>query len=47
MQGRVTDHRVGVTEHGMEGVLNGTRLHIFVEALQARHKQEQLEELDV
>lgn len=47
VQGRVTDHRVGLTEHGMEGVLGGTRLHVFVDALQAQHKQEQLEELEL
>ena len=43
----MTDHRVSLTEHGMEGVLGGARLHVFLEALQAQHQQEQLEELDL
>ena len=38
MQGRVTDHRVGVTEHGIEGVLSGERLDVFVEAAMAWHQ---------
>ena len=35
-QGRVTDHRVGLTEHGIDSVLAGERLDPFIEALQAR-----------
>ena len=46
-QGRVTDHRVGVTEHGIEGVMDGSRLHVFVDALHAQHQEMQLEMLDV
>ena len=46
-QGRVTDHRVGVTEHGIEGVMDGSRLHVFVDALHAQHQEVQLEMLDV
>ena len=41
VQGRVTDHRVGVTEHGMDGVLSGERLGVFVEALRL-HEQSSL-----
>ena len=47
VQGRVTDHRVGVTEHGIEGVMNGGRLHVFVDALHAQQQQMQLEMLDI
>ena len=46
LQGRVTDHRVGVTEHGMEGVLSGERLGVFVEALQVHHQGLLLANLD-
>ncbi|KAL4447668.1 hypothetical protein ABPG75_004887 [Micractinium tetrahymenae] len=45
-QGRVTDHRVGVTEHGMEGVLSGERLQVFIEALQVHHQTQQLANLE-
>jgi len=46
MQGRVTDHRVGVTEHGMEGVLSGERLAVFIEALQLHHQSQLLANLE-
>lgn len=39
-QGRITDHRVGLTEHGMEDMLAGAKLPAFIEALQ---RQEQVE----
>jgi peptide chain release factor 1 len=42
LQGRVTDHRVGFTEHGIEGVLSGARLDAFIDALQAHHRQQLL-----
>ncbi|KAL4856868.1 Peptide chain release factor 1 [Chlorella vulgaris] len=45
-QGRVTDHRVGVTEHGMDGVLSGERLGVFIEALQVHHQSQLLASLD-
>lgn len=41
-QNRVTDHRVGVTSHNLEGVLEGT-LTEFTEALQASEMDERLE----
>ena len=44
-QGRVTDHRVGVTEHGIESVMNGERLTVFADALQLRHQAELLAQL--
>ncbi len=44
-QGRVTDHRVGVTEHGMEAVLAGERLDGFIEALQLQAQADALASL--
>lgn len=41
-QGRVTDHRVGHTEHGIERVLAGESLDVFTEALQAQHTNDRL-----
>ncbi|XP_020275294.1 uncharacterized protein LOC109849821 isoform X2 [Asparagus officinalis] len=32
-QGRVTDHRVGITDHSIEDVLEGERLDVFIDAL--------------
>ncbi len=40
-QGRVTDHRVGLTSHRMEAILQG-ELDEFAEALQAQDRAEQL-----
>jgi peptide chain release factor 1 len=40
-QGRVTDHRVGLTSHRMEAILQG-ELDEFTDALQAQHRAEQL-----
>ncbi|KAL5229693.1 hypothetical protein ABZP36_028469 [Zizania latifolia] len=40
-QGRVTDHRVGVTHHSIEDVMEGESLDIFIDALLLR------EEMDV
>lgn len=42
----MTDHRVGVTEHGLPAVLAGERLDVFVEALRMHHQVEQLANLD-
>ena len=42
----MTDHRVGVTEHGIEAVLSGDRLDIFVDALAEHHKSQMLANLD-
>lgn len=41
-QGRTTDHRIGVTEHGMEGVLGGERLDVFIDALRLAYQSELL-----
>jgi peptide chain release factor 1 len=40
--GRVTDHRVGVTEHALEAVLAGERLDGFVDALRRKWQAESL-----
>ncbi|XP_073111566.1 peptide chain release factor 1, mitochondrial isoform X3 [Elaeis guineensis] len=32
-QGRVTDHRVGITHHSIEDIMEGGRLDIFIDAL--------------
>jgi peptide chain release factor 1 len=40
-QGRVTDHRVGLTSHRIEAILQG-ELDEFTEALQAQNRAEQL-----
>ncbi|KAK9818328.1 hypothetical protein WJX72_010686 [[Myrmecia] bisecta] len=44
-QGRVTDHRVGVTEHGIDAVLNGERLDVFADALSVHYQSAQLANL--
>lgn len=41
----MTDHRVGVTEHGIEAVLSGASLDTFTEALLTHHKQQLLSDL--
>lgn len=45
-QGRVTDHRVGLTEHGIDAMLSGDKLDIFVEALARFEKTELLKSFD-
>ncbi|MCI16735.1 peptide chain release factor 1-like, partial [Trifolium medium] len=32
-QGRVTDHRVGITYHNIEDVMQGENLDVFIDAL--------------
>jgi peptide chain release factor 1 len=41
-QSRVTDHRIGLTSHRLEGILQG-ELDEFVEALQAEERARQLQ----
>jgi peptide chain release factor 1 len=43
-QGRVTDHRIGLTLHNLEGILAGG-ISEFIEALQAADNAEKLQEL--
>ncbi len=45
LQGRVTDHRVGVTEHNVDGVLAGEGLDVFVDALTTHYRNQMLENL--
>ncbi len=44
MQSRVTDHRVNVTEHGVDQVMAG-RLDGFIAALQLQSRAQSLEQL--
>ncbi|XP_078358169.1 peptide chain release factor 1-like [Oculina patagonica] len=45
-QGRVTDHRIGLTEHGLELFLEGEdKLHDMIRALQSQHEAEALQQL--
>jgi peptide chain release factor 1 len=44
-QGRVTDHRVGHTEHGVERVLAGEALDAFIDKLQGHHAHLKLQSL--
>lgn len=45
LQGRVTDHRIGITEHNLDAVLSGEGLDLFIDALQEHHKAKLLESL--
>ena len=45
-QGRVTDHRVGLTLNGIEGVLAGDGLDEFIDALSQREQTDLLANLD-
>lgn len=45
-QGRVTDHRIGLTNHGLELFLEGEdKLHDMIRALQSQHEAEALQQL--
>ena len=44
-QGRVTDHRVGVTQNDIEAVLAGERLDEFIDAMQQLQQRESLASL--
>jgi len=41
----VTDHRVGLTEHNIDGVLTGEGLDVFVDALISHYKHQMLDGL--
>ena len=45
MQGRVTDHRVGITEHNLDAVLTGERLKTFTDSLIEHYNAKMLEQL--
>lgn len=46
LQGRVTDHRIGVTEHGIDAIMNGENLDTFFDALRLQNQAELLSHLD-
>lgn len=46
VQGRVTDHRIGLTEHNIEAVMAGEGLAAFTEALTLHHKSLLLENME-
>lgn len=39
-QGRVTDHRVGITHHAIDDVMEGENLDVFVDALLLQQEME-------
>lgn len=45
IQGRVTDHRVGVTLHGLSSVIVEGQLDPFIDALSMDHQMKQLASL--
>lgn len=45
-KGRVTDHRIGLTAHGLELFLEGEdKLHDMIRVLQSQHEAEALQQL--
>ncbi|KAK9804063.1 hypothetical protein WJX73_000717 [Symbiochloris irregularis] len=44
-QGRVKDHRIGLTEHGIDEMMAGEKLPIFIEALRQHDQAERLKAL--
>ena len=44
-QGRVTDHRIGVTQNDIEAVLAGERLNEFIDAMQKLQQHDALASL--
>eukprot|EP00873_Tetraselmis_striata_P008561 jgi/Tetstr1/428825/TSEL_018812.t1 len=45
-EGRITDHRVAMTEHGMDAMLAGQLLPHFIEALQLQERMDLLETME-
>lgn len=39
-QGRVTDHRVGITHHAIDDVMQGENLDVFIDALLLRQEMD-------
>jgi peptide chain release factor 1 len=39
-QGRVTDHRVGITHHAIEDMMQGENLDMFIDALLLRQEMD-------
>ncbi len=46
-QGRVTDHRVGITQHSIENIMQGEGLDHFIDALISKQEEEALASLKV
>ncbi|MCB1546701.1 MAG: peptide chain release factor 1, partial [Hyphomicrobiaceae bacterium] len=45
-QGRVTDHRINMTLHKLDLILQGEALDEFIDALITEHQAEQLAHID-
>ena len=45
-QGRVTDHRIGLTLHKLDAVLEGTALDELIDALITEHQASELAAMD-
>ena len=45
VQDRVTDHRISLTVKNIEAVMDGTSLQKILDALDADHRQAQIEDL--
>lgn len=46
-QSRITDHRIGLTSHNIDGILNGSGLDELIDALTTEDQAEKLASLDV
>ncbi len=46
-QGRVTDHRIGLTLYKLEEILNGNNLHELIDALVTQDQANKLAEIDI
>ena len=46
-QSRVTDHRIGLTSHNLDGILNGSGLDELISALITEDQAEQLANLEI
>lgn len=42
VQGRVTDHRIGMSQHNIDDLMMGSGLQTFIDALQQHSKTELL-----
>lgn len=46
-QGRVTDHRVGITQHSIEQILQGEGIDNFIGALKPKQETDALASLEI
>lgn len=44
LQGRITDHRIGLTIYGMEEMMNGSKLDGFIQAMHIQDQMNQLQD---